>query len=242
MTSLALTQITTAMTAKEAAINAVTAQLEDRLINSHTVEMSDTTTIYTLSTANQTRNFRFLCSEDTLDSPSAARDLVFTNVPGVYVVENQSSVDVNLKISSTTFFTLPDTHSGIFYSDGTSLVLLANSRLSMAIGGYVKAAPTISEQFWNMLFVTAASMPLDLVGSYATMETAPSGSAIVIDVQKNGVSIGSINFADAATTATFDIDPAVTFAAGDNLEFVAPANWAGAAGFTWGLLLYRTVT
>jgi hypothetical protein len=42
-------------------------------------------------------------------------------------------------------------------------------------------------------------------------------------VQKNGVNVGTMVFATAATTATFAMTSAITFNAGDVLTMVAPA-------------------
>ena len=42
-------------------------------------------------------------------------------------------------------------------------------------------------------------------------------------MKKNGSSIGTINWAASATTATYTFASTITFAAGDILQLVAPA-------------------
>jgi hypothetical protein len=42
----------------------------------------------------------------------------------------------------------------------------------------------------------------------------------VLDLQKNGVNIGTITFSDAGNTATFALSGGATFAAGDRLAIV----------------------
>lgn len=76
------------------------------------------------------------------------------------------------------------------------------------------------------LTVRSFQLPASLTGSYAACVTAPS-SAISFDIKKNGASVGSINFTASATSGTFTFPSATTFAAGDVLKVVAPADTAG---------------
>ena len=59
-------------------------------------------------------------------------------------------------------------------------------------------------------------------GSQGTAGTAATAMA-TFEVQKNGVNVGTMVFAAAATTATFTMASATTFNAGDVLTLVAPA-------------------
>lgn len=69
----------------------------------------------------------------------------------------------------------------------------------------------------------AVSFPDDFAGSYAKASAAAT-AATPLDVQKNGVSVGTIAFALGATTATFITSgTAVTLAAGDVLSVHGPA-------------------
>jgi hypothetical protein len=81
--------------------------------------------------------------------------------------------------------------------------------------------------------VTSVTFAAGLSGSYAKARVAPAGS-YTITIQKNGASIGSINFAAAATTATFTFSSTVTLVPGDVLSFLSPATPDG-SGYFWTL-------
>lgn len=69
----------------------------------------------------------------------------------------------------------------------------------------------------------AVSFADEFAGSYARASAAATGSS-VFDLRKNGVSVGSITFAAAASSGTFATSgAAVAFAAGDILSIHAPA-------------------
>ena len=71
-------------------------------------------------------------------------------------------------------------------------------------------------------FTRAVTFPSGLSGSQAICQVAPSGS-VTLQINKNGVSIGTVNFAAGATTGTFTFSSSVTFAAGDRLTITAPS-------------------
>jgi hypothetical protein len=89
------------------------------------------------------------------------------------------------------------------------------------------------------------SLEDDLAGSVGQADAGPNGGAVVIDVQRNGSSIGSITFADssgAAQTATFATAGATVedFEIGDRLELVAPANWQSMDEIVFSLFAWRS--
>jgi len=103
------------------------------------------------------------------------------------------------------------------------------------MAGYVQGAPTVSVDLLVFNVTRAFKLPASLTGSLATMGTAPSGGAPAITVAQNGTSKGTINFADAATTATFTFTTETTWAVGDTLEIQAPSNFFSAADFAFTL-------
>ena len=245
MTSLGLSTVTTTQVNKEAAINTIFGQVEDRIINTVSVEMSDTTSAYLLSAANQQRNYRILCTEDGADSPSTARDLTFTDVPGMYLVENQSSVDVNLKISTTTYYVLADEEQVLIYNTGSALRVIAVSGATTpaTIGIYHKNVPATSAPFWGFMFTEAMTLPASLTGSQFRADTAPSGGAVAFTIHKNGgASLGTISFADASNTATISFSTATDFAVGDRIEIQAPGTVYSIAELMFSLLFQKKVT
>lgn len=60
-------------------------------------------------------------------------------------------------------------------------------------------------------------------GWLSRARTPATDGTKVIDIQKNGVSIGSITFTTGAATGSFTFATTTTFSAGDRLEFFAPA-------------------
>lgn len=85
----------------------------------------------------------------------------------------------------------------------------------------------------------------DLSGSVGHADSGPNGGAVGIDVQRNGVSIGTISFADssgAAQTATFVTSGGgqEDFEVGDRLDLVGPANWQSMDDVALNLLAFRT--
>jgi hypothetical protein len=63
---------------------------------------------------------------------------------------------------------------------------------------------------------------MDAVGSETWAGVDPDAEA-VFDVRKNGVSVGSLDFAIASNTGVFSIASDEDFAPGDRLELVAPS-------------------
>lgn len=85
--------------------------------------------------------------------------------------------------------------------------------------GIVLASTTVL----SFLTVRAFSLPISLTGSIGECLSAPT-NAVSFDIRKNGVSIGSMNFATSATSATFTHASSTSFAAGDVLSIVSPAD------------------
>ena len=84
---------------------------------------------------------------------------------------------------------------------------------------YSPGVPGNSADMSRLIMARAVTLPASLTGSYASSDTAATAST-VLTLTKNGTSIGSVNFAAAASTGTFTFSSAVTFAAGDILKLV----------------------
>lgn len=90
------------------------------------------------------------------------------------------------------------------------------------IAGFVPGVMTDAEKLATHVVGAPFSLPVDLTGSVAHAEVVATAAA-VIDVQKNGTPIGSIDFALGANTATFTFATEVSFEIGDRLNFLAQA-------------------
>jgi hypothetical protein len=93
---------------------------------------------------------------------------------------------------------------------------------SYDLGGTWAGTLPASQVLLRYPFPRSVSFPAGLTGSQASAAVAATAST-VIDIRKNGASVGSMTFAAAGTTATFTMASAQTFAAGDVLSLHAPA-------------------
>lgn len=89
------------------------------------------------------------------------------------------------------------------------------------VSGFFPGAGTASAKLMVHVFATPVDFPSGLTGSQGTAETAATAQTDY-DIQKNGVSVGTMRFAAAGSTSTFIMASATSFAAGDKLQLVAP--------------------
>jgi hypothetical protein len=86
---------------------------------------------------------------------------------------------------------------------------------------FAPGLPTAGATILRFVFTRAVTLPISLTGSKAGCGSASTG-AKAFTLNKNGSSIGTVNIAGSATTATFTFSAGVSFAAGDILSIVAP--------------------
>jgi hypothetical protein len=91
----------------------------------------------------------------------------------------------------------------------------------LRISSYKAAAPVGSEVLVGYTGAEAWSLPANLTGSKVTIGTAATGTP-VIDVQKNGISCGSITVTGTVPAYATTAGAAVAFAVGDVFTLVAP--------------------
>jgi len=128
----------------------------------------------------------------------------------------QDAVGTILVNSATISFTYNDTTPSIT----ADLILPAQPYdLGLTWAGTLPA----SQVMLRYPFPRAVTFPSGLTNSRGVAGAAATG-AKVIDLRKNNVSFGSINFAAGATTATFTMASATSFASGDVLTAIAPAS------------------
>jgi hypothetical protein len=105
--------------------------------------------------------------------------------------------------------------------------------LTHDIHHFFAGTPTVSVTAFAVVAGTDFTLPTSLTDSAAYAEIAPSGGSVVFDVQKNGVSIGSVTFASGSNTATFTFAADVSFANGDVLSIVSPSNLRSMANISF---------
>ena len=97
------------------------------------------------------------------------------------------------------------------------------SMLPYDVAGYVPGpvgAP--GSALFDFVVVRPFLLPVSLVGSIAKCLIAP-GASVTMNLQKNGATIGSINFAASSTTGTFTFGSPVGFQVNDSLALASPA-------------------
>jgi hypothetical protein len=97
--------------------------------------------------------------------------------------------------------------------------LSANSAFDIA--QFINGKPLSSEILIKVIAPRAITYPANMAGSYAKCAIAPTAST-VLDIQKNGVSVGTLTFAAASTTGVFSTT-ALSLVASDIISVRAPA-------------------
>jgi hypothetical protein len=109
---------------------------------------------------------------------------------------------------------------------GNTLTLLNGGQIGVTypydLALYAAGKPAAGATLMRFIFDRAISFSINLAGSIASVGTAPA-SAAAFAVAKNGTSIGTLNFAGAATSGTFSVAVAQNFITGDVLTVTAPA-------------------
>lgn len=102
----------------------------------------------------------------------------------------------------------------------------------LPINVHVDGTLTVSVDLLRIIATDPFLLPDDLDGSFGNVDTDPSG-AVVVDVQRNGSSIGSISIATTGLF-TFSTTGSVVevFNPGDMLQLIAPADWLTATDLT----------
>jgi len=87
----------------------------------------------------------------------------------------------------------------------------------------LEGGPTASQVLIYHPFPVAVNLPVNATTSVCKVRNAATAQTD-FDLQKNGVSIGTIRFAAAGTTATYVGVGATAFAAADDIRVIAPAS------------------
>lgn len=90
------------------------------------------------------------------------------------------------------------------------------------LGLFFAATPTSSEVLALYTFVETVVYPDDFLGAAADIETNPT-SSLVLTIQKNGSSVGTITVSTGGVFTFATTGTTVTFAVGDQIKIVGPA-------------------
>lgn len=125
--------------------------------------------------------------------------------------------------------------------DGEGVLRLSGAGTGTAVENpvFFEGTPSAS-QLRQWVAVRACTFPVDMVGSIGRAGVAATAQTD-FDLQKNGVSFGTMRFAASGTSASFIAASATSFAAGDVLSVVAPGTPdATLANIAATLLGYRS--
>jgi hypothetical protein len=107
---------------------------------------------------------------------------------------------------------------------------------SIIVSGSFSGRPTANLVLQSYVFAAPATVPAGFSGSRGTAATAATAST-TFNIQKNGANVGTMVFAPSAAAATFTMNSAILFNAGDVLTLVAPsAPDATVANLAWTIM------
>ncbi|KKM95777.1 hypothetical protein LCGC14_1184730 [marine sediment metagenome] len=233
--NLRLTHIQESQNQKEVTANEAFDGLDKALAGHETVAFdfpSDANFTPTPADARGSLSFDVV---STFGNLTVRRDLIVPSTAKLYIIVNSTTGGqaINVTTSGGTGTVVENGARRLLYCDGTNVV--ASDGDPFDVGGFVAGTPGISQMIWKVVLTRFVSFADDFAGSLGHLETAPTG-ALSIDIQKNSVSIGSMNFAMSATTATFlTTGGPTTFAAGATLELHTPSDLLSAADLGWTL-------
>lgn len=151
------------------------------------------------------------------------------NIPSISGTNtgDETAATIKAKLGITTLSganTGDETQASLLSKLGNTVVTPStfNSLTPYDISTFGIGKPAVNDTMLAMVMTRPMSLPVSLTGSVAKCTAAPT-AAITFNILKNGASIGSINFAAAATAGTFTFTTATSFGSGDILTIVAPA-------------------
>jgi len=145
---------------------------------------------------------------------------------------------VAVRVAGAWEYYVPATGWAAFVVDENTFYHFAGSAWSASIGASpydihvtMNGKPPTGVTLARVIFPRTTIFPSGLSGSYAKSEVAATAST-TFTITKNNASVGTFNWAAAATSATFTMASQTTFNAGDVMEVVAPAADATLADLT----------
>lgn len=220
--NLDLTQMTSNQIDKHVTNNDGNGELDAALTESLDVDF--TSSDATLSDTDFRRHFEFNAT-----NLSTARTLTVPNIKRFFFVNNESGTDTLTVVRGATSIVIEAGENGLFYCDGTTDGLIQAAGGGAAkydVGAFVGGVPTVSVSVLSYPFPRSVTFPSGLTNSQGYAGTAPSAQTD-FDIQRNGVSVGTMGFANGSQTAVFTMASATQYTIGQRLEVIAPANLNG---------------
>jgi len=104
----------------------------------------------------------------------------------------------------------------------TYLVKGTGQASSIVVSGSFNGRPAANLVLQSYVFAAPVTIPAGFSGSRASAATAATATT-TFNIQKNSMNVGTMVFSASAATATFTMNSATLFNAGDVLTVMAPA-------------------
>lgn len=223
--NLNIQHVTVGQADKEAAINNIADKLDQSNMGSFVHDMASDAD-YTLLTASDEHLNFYLQINDTGVLLTTTRNIILPNNKQVHVVFNNTAQSLVFKTTAGVGPTVQAGERDLVYTDGTDVVLaaggLSTNDYPQDYHFYFPNKPANSATIAFIMMTRTVKFLSGLSNSYGTALVAATASSD-FDIQKNGASIGTINWAAAATVATFTFATDTTFNTGDSIKVIAPA-------------------
>lgn len=218
---------------KELTANVAMDAIAARMTDQATIDLTGETTSTTLAglIVGTSRVLRLVSADESLtilfplDATYDAEDP--TALEGEWTVVNASGYAHTLQaVAGSETITVANGYSQLVRFDGAELYPIGGPVPTGFKGEYhaqVSSKETLTAgQASNVhLVMVPARLLATAPGSTGYAGAAPTGDT-VLAIHKNGVSVGTVTFAAAASSATFSVASDVDFAAGDRLQMVGP--------------------
>lgn len=225
-TNLAITLIDTNQSQKEVTANAAISALDAAITDALAFDVDDGTNMLTLAEVREhqmivlTAGSPALTGAITVELPATKRMLLIRNDCG-----EEATIVCDGAATGASEVVIADGTARLVYCDGTQVIGMVADVVSESppydVGAFIAGEPTTDEIVMRFVSPRAFTLPASLTGSYAKAAVAATASTD-FDIQKNGSSIGTLNFAISGTVGTWTFASLTSFAAGDILSVVAP--------------------
>lgn len=237
MAGINVQQVSESQSDKEVAINAATLKLDAALTASFVADVTSGNVVLTALEGEEA--IHVFVDNATV----AGRTVTMPVTPRLFVVHSDvaNTQSVGIIIGSTTIDIFPG-NAIVLYSDDTTNGLFRMANGFEEISHFEIGVPPVTTTLYQKVITRACSLDDEFVDSKAFAGTAPSGGAVVFNVQKNGSTIGTISFADGVATATFATTASVveTLAIADRISIDSPSNLFTMADVSFNLQAQRS--
>jgi len=194
--------------------------------------------IIVTSSASNTESVTFQVgtTQATLNPGRGSIAFLDGTADGMLTISSGASEFISLDDVTETTFTGSGNHILFVNSGATGVEFRAPTFEISGQIGTVASGTVVFEK----LMAQSSLLPSGLSGSQGYAKVAPSGGSASFEIQKNGSSAGTVNFADGSNTATFSFTSDTAFIAGDRVAIVATATLNSVADVTFTLLGTRT--